>query len=153
MFLLCMCAWSVVSNSLQPNHALLSMEFSSENTGEMSCYLLLQRIFLNQGSNQRLLHFLFWRQILYHWATWKAPPLMQSPVKNYLPPPALRPDFDFLSDDFICFCFFFQKEFLKLSLMLLILIPSLHSQEGNQQQNKAPKNQHWWAGKDLWVLQ
>ena len=53
---------------------------------------------------------------------------------------------------FVLFCFF-QKEFLQLSLMLLILIPSLHSQEGNQQQNKAPKNQHWWVGEDLWVLQ
>ena len=34
---------------------------------------------------------------------------MHSPVKNYLPPPALRPDFDFLSDDFICFCFFSER--------------------------------------------
>ena len=61
----------------------------------------------------------------------KAPPLMQSQVKNCLPPPALHPDFGFLSKDFIwVFFFFFQKECLQLSLMLLILIPSLHSQEG-----------------------
>ena len=39
---------------------------------------------------------------------------MQSSVKNYLLPPALCPDFDFLSDDFICFCFvlFFSERIL-----------------------------------------
>ena len=47
-----------------PTMLLCPWNFPGKNTGEMSCYLLLKRIFLNQGSNPCLLHFLFWGQIL-----------------------------------------------------------------------------------------
>ena len=32
----------------------------------MSCHVLLQMIFLTQGSNQHLLHLLKWKESLYH---------------------------------------------------------------------------------------
>ena len=50
--------YSVTSNSLGPwtiaHQALLSMEFSKQNTG-VGCHFLLQGIFLTQGWNPRLL--------------------------------------------------------------------------------------------------
>ena len=57
--------YSVTSNSLGPwtiaQQALLSMEFSKQNTG-VGCHFLLQGIFLTQGWNPRLLHLLLWQR-------------------------------------------------------------------------------------------
>ena len=69
-----------VSDSLWPYEPqsarfLCLWDFPGKNTG-VGCHFFLQGIFLNQGSNSWLLHC---RQILYHWATGKAPPLPQEP--------------------------------------------------------------------------
>ena len=53
--------WTVTTRLLCP------WGFSGKNSG-VGCHLLLQGIFLTQGSNSCLLHC---RQILYHWATWE----------------------------------------------------------------------------------
>ena len=45
--------------------ALLSMGFSSKNTG-VGCYFLLQGIFLTQGSNPHLLH-MYMFMYIYYW--------------------------------------------------------------------------------------
>ena len=62
---LCLC--SAISNCLQP-HGLCSPPgtsvhgiFPGKNT-EVSCYFLLQGIFLTQGSNPHLLHLLHWQK-------------------------------------------------------------------------------------------
>ena len=47
----------------------LSIGFPRQDSG-MGCHFLLNRIFLTQGSNLRLLHYSRW--ILYHWANCKA---------------------------------------------------------------------------------
>ena len=65
--LLCMCLCSAVSDSLWfyelwPTRLCYPWNFLGKNTG-MSCYFLLQGIFLTQGSNLGLL---LHRQILYH---------------------------------------------------------------------------------------
>ena len=57
--------WTIV------HQALLSLEFSSKNTG-VGYHFLLQGIFSTQGSKLHLLRLLYFRQILYHWATWEA---------------------------------------------------------------------------------
>ena len=60
LFLIILCACSVVSDSLQP-YGLLPVrvlhpwDFSSKNTG-VGCHFLLQRIFPAQGLNLHLLH-------------------------------------------------------------------------------------------------
>ena len=56
--------WTVV------NQAPLFMKFSRQEYWS-GCHFLLQGTHLTQGSNTHLLHFLHWRQILYHWATWE----------------------------------------------------------------------------------
>ena len=57
--------WTIV------HQALLSLGFSSKNTG-VGYHFLLQGIFSTQGSKLHLLHLLYFRQILYHWASWEA---------------------------------------------------------------------------------
>ena len=65
VFLLSLCVYSVVSNSLQP-HGLYPTRFfcpwnfPGKNTGA-GCHFLLQGIFLTQGSNSCLLRFLHWQ--------------------------------------------------------------------------------------------
>ena len=57
---MCVCSWSVVSESLQ-THGLQSArflcpwDFPGKNTG-VCCHVLLQGIFLNQRSNPHVLH-------------------------------------------------------------------------------------------------
>ena len=52
----------------------LSMEFSRWEYCEVGCHVLLQGIFLTQGSNLHLSCVsCIGRQILYNWATWEAP--------------------------------------------------------------------------------
>ena len=51
---------------------LCPWDFSGRNIG-VGCYFLLQGIFLTQGSNSCLLHFLYCRWILYHWAIQEIP--------------------------------------------------------------------------------
>ena len=71
----CVCvSRSVVSNplgphGLQPARLLCPWDSPGKNTG-VGCHALFQEIFPTQGSNLHLLHC---RQILYHWATRKAP--------------------------------------------------------------------------------
>ena len=65
----CLLSCSAMSDSLwpyemQPTRICHTWGFTGKNTGVGCCFL-----FLTQGSNLRLLHFI---QILYHWATWKA---------------------------------------------------------------------------------
>ena len=72
-----MCAvTSVVSDSLQPYGLLparLLCPWDSPDKGTgVGCIVLLQVIFLAQGSNQHLLWSLHWRWILYCWATGEA---------------------------------------------------------------------------------
>ena len=55
--------WTVV------HQAPLFMKFSRQEYWS-GCDFLLQGTRLTQGSNTHLFHFLHWRQILYHWATW-----------------------------------------------------------------------------------
>ena len=74
-------ACSVVSNSLWPHgqwptRLLCPWNFPGKNTG-MSCYFLLQGIYLTQGLNLCLLHFLCWWWVLYHCSTWEA-------IQNYV---------------------------------------------------------------------
>ena len=52
--------------------AFLSWDSPGKNTG-VGCHALLQGIFPTQGLNPYLLRLLHCRQILYHWATGKAP--------------------------------------------------------------------------------
>ena len=64
----------VVSNSLQPHglqpaRLFCPCSFAGKSTG-VGCRFLLQGIFLTQGLNLRLLHFL--RRILYHYVAWEA---------------------------------------------------------------------------------
>ena len=54
---------------LQPARLLCPWDFPCKNTG-VGCHLLLQGIFLTQGSNLGRLHRQVW--ILYHWATREA---------------------------------------------------------------------------------
>ena len=55
----------VVSNSLQPYELLSPWDAPGKNTG-MSCHVFLLGIFLTQGLNSHLLHFLNCRWIFYH---------------------------------------------------------------------------------------
>ena len=69
----CVCACSVMSNSLQPHglqpaRLLCPWNFPGKNTG-MGCRFLLPRIFWRR--NQTCISCIG-RQILYHWATWEA---------------------------------------------------------------------------------
>ena len=52
---------SLVPNGLQPARFLCPWNLPGKNT-EMSCHLLLQGIFLTEGSNPRLLHLLPWQR-------------------------------------------------------------------------------------------
>ena len=61
---------SVVSDSLRP-YGLKPARFLSpwdslDKNTEVGCHALLQGIYLTQGLNFCLLHFLHYRQILYH---------------------------------------------------------------------------------------
>ena len=56
---------------LSPARFLCPWNFLGKNT-EVGCHFLLQGIFLTQRSNPSLLYLLHCRQILYHFATWKA---------------------------------------------------------------------------------
>ena len=73
----CLRACSAVSNSLWPHGLFCPEDFPGKNTG-VGCHLLLQGIFLTQGSNSCLLHLLtspiscIGRWILYHCTTWGA---------------------------------------------------------------------------------
>ena len=74
--LVCVCACSVVSYSLQPHGlqpARLHCPWNSpgQNTG-VGCHFLLQGIFPTWESNPSLMHLLHW-WILYHCAPWEAP--------------------------------------------------------------------------------
>ena len=71
----CLCVCPVVAESLQllglyPARLLCPCDFPGKNTG-VSCYFLLQGIFLTQGSNLGLLHC---RQILHHFRGRKSSP-------------------------------------------------------------------------------
>jgi len=70
----CVCAKSLqscrdLSDPMDCSPPGSSVHDSPGKSTAVGCHSLLQRIFLTQGSNTRLLH--CW-QILYHWATWKA---------------------------------------------------------------------------------
>ena len=70
---MCMCACSVMSDSLwpywlQPTRLLCPWDFRSKNTG-VGFLFTFQRIFATQRSNLHLLHLLHCRQILHHWAS------------------------------------------------------------------------------------
>ena len=52
-----LCAVCSVTQELEPTRLLCPWNFPGKNT-EVSCYFLLQGIFLTQGSNQHLLHLL-----------------------------------------------------------------------------------------------
>ena len=56
---------------LQPARLLCPWDSPGKNTG-VGFHLLLQRIFLTQGSNPCSLHLLHCMWILHCWATWKA---------------------------------------------------------------------------------
>ena len=60
------CVWLFVTPWMVAHQAPLPIGFSRQNTG-VGCHFLLQRIFLMQGLNLSLFH---WLLILYHWATW-----------------------------------------------------------------------------------
>ena len=79
----------------QPHY---SFDFPGKNTEE-GCHFLLQRIFLVQESNSGLLHC---RQVLYHWAIWKALPLSPQSIwlnkNSYLQGKNPYPDKGCLSD-------------------------------------------------------
>ena len=62
--------WFFMTPWTAAHQALLSMEFSRQNTG-MGCHFPLQRIFLTQGWSPYFLQLLHCRWILYHWATGK----------------------------------------------------------------------------------
>ena len=69
----CVCACSVMSDSLQPHglqpaRLLCPWDSPGKNTG-LDCHSLLQRIFPTQGWNSHLLGVLHSTQILYPWAT------------------------------------------------------------------------------------
>ena len=76
--------YSVTSNSLGPwtiaQQALLSMEFSKQNTG-VGCHFLLQGIFLTQGSNLGVLPC---RQILYQ-LSYKGNPILKNCIYFWFP--------------------------------------------------------------------
>ena len=59
---------SLQPHGLQPARLLCPWDFPGKNTG-VGCHFLLQGIFWTPGS---ILHFLHYRLILYHWATWEA---------------------------------------------------------------------------------
>ena len=58
-----MCACLIMSDSLWPHQAPVSMGFPGKNTG-VGCHFLLQGIFPTQESNSHLLCLLHYRQIL-----------------------------------------------------------------------------------------
>ena len=62
------CLTLLEPHRLQPARLLCPWDFPGKNIG-VGCHFLLQRVFLTQGSNLRLLHHI---RILYHWATWEA---------------------------------------------------------------------------------
>ena len=62
------CVWLFVTAWTVANWAPLFMEFFRQEYWS-GCHFLLQGTRLTQGSSTHLLHFLHWRQILYHWAT------------------------------------------------------------------------------------
>ena len=66
--ILCVCACSVVSDSLWPTRLLCPWNFPGKGTG-VSCHFLLQGIFPTQGSNPVSCSSCFGRRVLYHWAT------------------------------------------------------------------------------------
>ena len=71
---------SVVSDSLwpyelQPARLLCPWDFPGKNAG-VFCHFLLQGLFSIQESNPCLLCLLHGRQILYHWATWESPAIL-----------------------------------------------------------------------------
>ena len=66
------------SHSLQPARLPSPWDSPGRNT-RVGCHFLLQRIFLTQGSNLRLL---LGRRILYHWATREAQPPVLLPQKE-----------------------------------------------------------------------
>ena len=61
----------------RPPDSLCPWDFPGKST-RVGCHVLLQGIFLTQGSNLGLLRLLLGRWILYHWATWEAPSLQQN---------------------------------------------------------------------------
>ena len=95
---------SVVSDSLWPHglwpaRLLCPWSSLSKNTG-VGCHSLLQGIFPTQGLNLGLLHY---RQILYHWATKKAP----------------------FKQDIVLYCIHRSKMYLTTTILLTIwLLPS-----------------------------
>ena len=77
---------SFVSNSLQPHRLqptrlLCPWDLPGKNTGA-GCHFLLQRIFLTQGSNLRLLCFLHWQVDSFTGATLEGGDLIPSPMKR-----------------------------------------------------------------------
>ena len=64
------CVWLFVAHGWWPARFLCPWNFPCKNTG-VGGHLLLQEIFLIQGSNPNLQCLLCGRQILYHWATWE----------------------------------------------------------------------------------
>ena len=62
---------SLWPHGLQATRLLCPWNFPGDNTG-LVCHVLLQGVFLTQGSKPHLLHLLHCRWILYHWATWEA---------------------------------------------------------------------------------
>ena len=86
---MCVLSGSVVSDSLQlhglwPTRLLYPWDFPGKNTGA-GCYFLLQGIFLNQGSNPRLLHLLHWQVDslpLCHPRTWAGKQTVTGPAAS-----------------------------------------------------------------------
>ena len=73
----CVLRYTVLSSSLWPHglwptRFLCSWDSTSKNTG-VGGQILLQVIFLTQGSKLSLLCLLHWRWILYHCTAWEAP--------------------------------------------------------------------------------
>ena len=54
------CLTLLLLHELYPTSLIYSWDFQGKNTG-MGCYFLLQGIFMTQGSNLHLLHFLHWQ--------------------------------------------------------------------------------------------
>ena len=61
--------WLFATPRTVPTRLLCPWDSPGKNTG-VGCHALLQGIFPTQGSNLRLLH---WMWILYLWATWESP--------------------------------------------------------------------------------
>ena len=66
------CVWLFAALWTVGHQVLCPWDSPGENTG-VGCHVLLQGIFMTQGSNPHLLRLLHCRWILYHWATGEAP--------------------------------------------------------------------------------